>query len=280
MSEYTVLASAGLSPRAILDLLSVRQGLRPRSLIQVPAQDVARIESVLDQLGLTVEATRHLHGLNDPATGEVLLYPEGMPEASTTSTWSELWVKVSALPLAPAALFDDPARYLGYPACCVSAYAEKRGVAHLYRAYLSGKVTGWPEINRLAAFFTPVLPIPDYFPCSLGCTTARNHVLPLLRFAQTVMPAETFMASWRVMQAAFILDRNRLLACPVVRREGAILHAEASTVQAVALPGELLDGVSGDDGPRMLPFSHWRGIEGVQLHGVAGVTPRIPQAAR
>lgn len=277
MTDYTALAAAGLSPRTIIDLLGVHAALRPRALIQVPKDHVLPVLSAISQLGLCIEGTRDLYGQPDSATGDVLLRGQSDGEDSSGLVWSEIWVSAGTPIISPDQLFADPATFLGYPACCVAEYARRPGVSHLYHTYLSQRVPGQCEINRLAAFFTPVLPMPDYFPCSLACTAAWKHSRPLVAFAKDVLPKAIADASWTFMSAPLILSGRRLCACPIVQKKGDELWADASDIIAVTLTEDLVHRSTLVGTPRMLPFVHWEGVRGIRVVGQNETTPIIPQ---
>jgi hypothetical protein len=232
-------------------------------------------------LGLRVEATRRLEGRKDDQTGDVLL--SAIVDASTTSDsmWTEVWVASATAERADESeLFTDPGRFLGYPSCCMEAYAGAAGVARLYRRYLTQDDCGWPEINRLAAFFTSVLPIPDYFPCSLECRAARNHVRPLLSFARKIMPTEAFAASWTTMKAPMVLYGDELLLCTQFEQSGRVLNARTETTVKIRMDSSLTTGEPDRESPRMLSFVQWKEIDGIQFTGVHGTTALIPKRAR
>lgn len=275
MNKFRELVTAGLSARVVVELLSVSTGLRSRVLIQVPRKDEAKVSAQVARLGLHIEAARHLVGQSDPLTGEVLLTPLDALGPFVGDTWSEFWVNSGAERVDATDLFSNPGQFLGYPMCCVRAYSRFPGIVHLFRLYLTENVDCWPEINRLAAYFTPVLPIPDYFPCSLGCRAARDHVRPLLAFARTVMPREEFTASWNAMNAPLVLIGNQLLWCSRFIVTAGELHVDAADVLKLVLPESLLINELKQSQPRMLPFVQWRNLGGIRIFGAAGTSTLI-----
>jgi hypothetical protein len=277
MGDYTTLLAAGISPRAALDLLSVSAGCRTRALIQVPLAHESLISRCVSMLGLRVDATRRLQGTKDDLTGDVLLSPIMNPASAGDSQWAEFWIAAASAERADASdLFTDPGRFLGYPTCCTEAYASAAGIAPLYRKYLTQAVCGWPEINRLAAFFISILPIPDYFPCSLECLAARDHIRPLLTFARRIMPAEAFAASWRTMKAPMVLYGDELLLCTQVDQDGRILRARTENAVKIRLASSLISGAPDRDSPRLLSFVQWKEVDGIQFTGIHGTTALIP----
>ena len=73
--------------------------------------------------------------------------------------------------------------FLGYPSCCVEKYEKTRGMGLFYRDYLfdESKIR-YNEINRLCTLFDSNLLMPDFFPCSLSCRSAKEFFDKIIEY--------------------------------------------------------------------------------------------------
>ena len=172
--------------RFALDIGSVIYGLRPRGLLHVSADLQSGLEHLLKSLGLCIEASRVVYRGHDSTSREGILNECSCDP--TAEKWCEVWYSTAdAAPIDQATLFSNPGKFLNYPECCRKSLEGKDALARLYRCYLFEDSDRHWEINRLGAIFHDVILMPDFFPCSLSCLSARKYVIPFHDLALNVL---------------------------------------------------------------------------------------------
>jgi hypothetical protein len=181
-----LLENLGIERRFALDIGSVIYGVRQRGLLHVSSDLQYGLEHMLNSLGLRIEASRELFRKHDSTSREGILNEHSCDPLA--EKWCEIWYSNSdATPVDQANLFSNPGRFLGYPECCRRSLEGKDALAHLYRRYLFEDSDRHWEINRLCALFHDAIMMPDFFPCSMSCASARKYVIPFHDVAHRVL---------------------------------------------------------------------------------------------
>lgn len=264
----------GLDRRFAVDVLSVARGVRRVGLLHASLPSESGLREILLSQGLAVFARRELIRQDDPDSREGVLRD---PAYCEVANFIELWYARSgdnALP-PPAALFANPGTYLGYPVCCVSKWERRSSQRDLYRHYIFETTGGHWELNRLATFFAPGLLIPDFFPCSLSCESARAFASPFVELAREVLDPTWVHKTVMWMKAPLLERAGTLYAFPTWSLNGSELELTAADAARVPLAtvGKFSNVVR--PGCRMLSFRHLVGAERMNLVRADGTRTAI-----
>lgn len=265
----------GLHRRFAVDVLSVTCRVRRTGLLHIPVAAEPELRVALAGLGLRVFARRNLMCSDDPNSREAVLKDCSEGEKAN---YAEVWYACGEGDLpSPQALFSNPGRHLGYPACCVAEWERLQSQRDLYRRYLFDTRAGLWEVNRLSAVFHGGLVFPDFYPCSLECEAARAFVAPILEAAREVLDQTWVEQTLRWMRAPVIIHGNVIYAFPTWSLAGGdlVLH----TSEAIQMPLCALGRFDRqDEEPTFLvPFRHLAGTRRVVLVGADGIgTEFIP----
>jgi hypothetical protein len=268
------LDSLGIHRRFAVDVLSVAQGVRRIGLLHAPLPSEPTLRRVLIGAGLIVFAQRELVRQDDPDSREGVLRD---PFAGEPANFIELWYARSgeaALP-ASATLFANPGEQLGYPPCCVAAWERLKSQRDLYQRYIFETTSGYWEVNRLAALFQPGLLIPDFFPCSLSCESARAFATPIVNLARDALDPAWLSDTIAWMQAPLLECRGVLYAFPtwdLIGQDLELSTADGARLSLAAV-GRFDDAVH--SGCRLISFRHLEGAERVTLVGPSGIRSSI-----
>jgi hypothetical protein len=194
----------GVERRFALDIGSVIAGVRPRGLMHIPIDQKQGLQQILDQYGLRLEAERTLYRLNDSKSREGVLLDCSINESA--EKWSEIWYSNSKSEVVDQyELFNNPGLFLGYPECCRNSMKCENALAKLFYKYIfTDKICHW-ELNRLATVFHNNILMPDFFPCSISCESARTYVLPFHRIAEKIHSQFELDEAIRAMKAPITL---------------------------------------------------------------------------
>jgi hypothetical protein len=187
-------AIAALDPtveaRHLLELAAVLAGHKPVARVVVEAPRVDAAASRLRALGLAVAEPRSgLAVVRETSLGD--RYTEVAPLDDPRVREAAIHCARDTETAALARDADEGAdagtigRLLGYPSCCVTAYARVFEDHDWLDTLLEGcGRLEWldPDGNKLAYLFDGASLLPDYFPCSLRCAQARR-LAALLRTA-------------------------------------------------------------------------------------------------
>ncbi len=247
----------GLDQRFAMDIGSVVLGVRKRALLHVPELISQGVRELAAEYGLKEVASKRLIRRADPGSREGLLYDAEADACRSDEQWTEIWFEagnLSSTPLVrPQGEWD-----LGYPDCCVAAYAGSRTIAAHYRRFLRCEERGFWEINRLSAVFCNGFFMPDFFPCSLACSAAVEFSRMFLAVAEQTIDIQT-IDKWRsVMQGVFALHGERLYCWPRWECVRGVLQVDNQTASSVAL-AEIASEISraGTSEVVVLPMSHF-----------------------
>lgn len=200
----------GIERRFALDIGSVIAGVRPRGLLHVSGVQQQGLERLLILSGLRVEASRKLYRGYDTTSREGILNERSFE--ATDETWCEVWYSSpKSMPIGHAELFGNPGKFLGYPQCCRRSLEGKDALSSLYQRYLFEDSDRHWEINRLAALFHNTILMPDFFPCSLTCASARNYIIPFHELAVDVFSKREFEEAKNAMRAPVTLIAGEII---------------------------------------------------------------------
>jgi hypothetical protein len=205
-----LLGNLGVERRFALDIGSVIYGVRPRGLLHVSADLQYGLEHLLNSLGLRIEASRELCREHDSTSREGILNDYSSDPAA--EKWCEVWYSnADAAPVDQATLFSNPGKFLGYPECCRRSLEGKDALARLYRRYLFEDSDRHWEINRLAALFHDAILMPDFFPCSMSCASARSYVIPFHDVALRVLSKREIEEAKKAMCAPITIIAGEIV---------------------------------------------------------------------
>lgn len=204
------LKAIGVERRFALDIGSVIAGIRPRGLMHIPAQQKNSLEQILIQFGLKIEAHRTLFRKNDSSSREGILL-DSCDEDSATE-WCEIWYShPTAARVKSEYLFLNTGECLGYPACCRKSMETENALAKLFYKYIFTDKDRFWELNRLATIFHHTILMPDFFPCSLSCSFARDYVIPFHKLAKDVFPSNEYIETNKQMCSPLTVIGNEIV---------------------------------------------------------------------
>ena len=252
------LVAIGIDRRFALDIASVVSGTRPRALLHLPDAAKSELNRILGGLGLFKIATRTLYRRGDTSSRESVLFESSPNDGGTCENWVEVWFQRVGTEVPPASwLIGNPGEALSYPTCCVDAFTRRRSLSDSYFRYLTDPVPGAWEVNRLATIFSDGLLMPDFFPCSLACDSAKKFAIGFDGVAKSVFSG-ALISEWRRMQrAVYTIICADLVCWPNWSVNAGRLRLDADHALKVPL-AEVAQGLppTGGEVARLVPFAH------------------------
>lgn len=244
-SEGDVLRAAGLSPdralpaprrlpadpdaRAVprLELMAFEAGIKPALYLTLPRAEadallprfqrfsVARVDYTLDHDAVT-DVRRRVNAPEGEGSHVDLFIARDPAEAARAR---EIYLD----PRGPTARLAEMGAMLGYPSCCVEAFAalddrsNNSAIRYAAHARTAGRRFA-PELNNL---FAHVLP---WFPCSYACETSVAAARAVLDLFAGTDPSGAAALRKRLGRTVFYVDHARAAAFSDARWEGDILR--------------------------------------------------------
>lgn len=218
-----------LRPVPRLELMAFEAGIKPALYLTLPRAEAEALLPRFDKYFVTRVDYALDHDLVRDVRARVNT-PEGegthvdlfiARDASQSARAREIYLD----PRGPSAHLREMGAMLGYPACCVEAFAALddrsnnsaiRYAAHARTAAGGGRFE--PVLNNL---FAHVLP---WFPCGYGCAPSVEAARAVLaRFAEED-PAGAAALQKRLRRSVFYVDHARLVALEGARLEGDVLR--------------------------------------------------------
>lgn len=216
-----------------LELMAFEAGIKPGLYLTLPREEaeamlprfagfsVARVDYTLDHDAVS-DVRRRVNAPEGEGTHADLFIAR---DPAVVARAREIYLD----PRGPSAHLREMGEMLGYPPCCVEAFAaledRSNNSAIRYAAHARTVAAGHrfePELNNL---FAHVLP---WFPCSYGCapsTAAARAVLDL--FAKSD-PEGARVLQKRLGRSVFYVDHARVIAFEGGRWEGDVLRYGAA----------------------------------------------------
>ena len=222
-------ADPDVRPVPRLELMAFEAGIKPALYLTLPR---AEAEALLPRFGKHF-VTRVDYTLDHDPVRDVrarVNAPEGegthvdlfiARDESSAARAREIYLD----PRGPSAHLREMGAMLGYPACCVEAFAalddRSNNSAIRYAAHARTVAAGArfePVLNNL---FAHVLP---WFPCGYGCgASVEAGRAVLARFAEEA-PSDASVLQKRLQRSVFYVDHARLVAFEGARMEGDVLR--------------------------------------------------------
>lgn len=174
-----------LSNQERLELAAVKAGSKPVQRLERTAINADKLAKNLIEKGFVfVAAEFHVIKHRSHPLGDAFM--RIIPGRATGSQLGIYYVARKAHADAARSLarleFSDPGspeigQRLGYPSCCVAAYQDIQSGRDWLEAMLdrtSESEPGFMACNRLARLFGGWTLLPDYFPCSFGCSLSAD----------------------------------------------------------------------------------------------------------
>ncbi len=174
-----------LSNQERLELAAVKAGSKPVQRLERTAIEADKLEKKLIDKGIVfVAAEFHVIEHRSHPLGDAFM--RTIPGRASGSQVGIYYVARRANFDAARVLarleFSDPGspeigQRLGYPACCVAAYQDIQSGRDWLESMLdhtSESDPGFMACNRLAKLFGGWTLLPDYFPCSFGCSLSAD----------------------------------------------------------------------------------------------------------
>jgi hypothetical protein len=212
------LSDCGINPRFSIDIASVAERVRDFGLLHIEIYQKEKTIEILQNSNCKIIKSRDLKFIKDFESREGMMYDLKDGEKPTHS---EVWYCSVNKEIEPD--FDpflNPGKYLEYPSCCVEKYETTRGMGLFYRDYLFDETKiRYNEINRLCTLFNPNLLMPDFFPCSLSCKSARDFSIKIQSIINMIYSDEEIQESNKYSNAVLIMLSEKLFCFPNFRIE-------------------------------------------------------------
>lgn len=250
------LEDLGIERRFALDIGSVIAGVRPRGLLHVSGGQQHGLERLLSSSGLRVEASRKLYRGHDSTSREGILNERCFEP--TDEIWCEVWYSnPESAPIGYAELFGNPGKFLGYPECCRRSLEGKDALARLYQRYLFEDSDRYWELNRLAALFHNAILMPDFFPCSMTCASARSYIIPFHELAFDLLSKREIEEAKNAMRAPVTIIAGEIIQWLDWECDNERLRVKASSAQKESISRVSSNLQSGDSSTALLVwFKH------------------------
>ena len=249
----------GLDRRFAIDIGSVLMQLRKFGLLHIPSDLETKVKHLLQNLGLVVIAQRHLSRQIDSESRECTLRSIKSSQIQADD-WVEVWFALRFIEQPNInELFDNTGMFLGYPTCCIEFHNSQYSLAGFYEDYLFSSKDRYWEINRLATIFSEALFMPDFFPCSLSCSSAHSFGLKHLNVARELFDKNTIESWINDLQAPITLWGDRLIKWSNWHFEKNILYVESPHACAEQLTNILKSNkfeIQLFDTPKLIKFKH------------------------
>jgi hypothetical protein len=212
------LTECGINPRFSIDIASVSERIRDFGLLHIEINQKNKTIEILKESNCKIVKSRDLKFRKDSESREGMMYDIKDGEKPTHS---EVWYCNVNKDISPD--FDpflNPGKFLGYPSCCVEKYEKTRGMGLFYRDYLfdESKIR-YNEINRLCTLFDSNLLMPDFFPCSLSCRSAKEFFDKIQSIINQIYSKDQIQKSNKYSNAALIILAEKLFCFPNYRIE-------------------------------------------------------------
>lgn len=226
--------AAGSVPR--LELMAFEAGIKPGLYLTLPRAEaeallprfagfaLTRVDYVLDHDAVT--DVRRRVNVPDGEGSHVDLFIARDPAAVARAR--EIYLD----PRGPSAHLDEMGAMLGYPPCCVAAFAalddRSNNSAIRYAAHAATRGRFAPELNNL---FAHVLP---WFPCSYGCAPSVEAARAVLALFAKHDPGGAAALHERLARPVFYVDHARAVAFAGARLEGDVWRYRGAYAVATA----------------------------------------------
>jgi hypothetical protein len=210
------LSDCGINTRFSIDIASVAERVRDYGLLHIEINQKGKTIELLQKSGCKIIKSRDLQFTKDSESREGMMYDIKDGEKATHS---EIWYCSVNKDIEPN--FDpflNPGKFLGYPSCCVEKYENTRGMGFFYRDYLFDESNiRYNEINRLCTLFNSNLLMPDFFPCSLSCKSAKDFSVKIQAIINQIYSADQIQESYKYSYAPLIIFSEKLYCFPSFR---------------------------------------------------------------
>jgi len=224
------LNSIGVERRFALDIGSVIAGIRPRGLMHIPVEQKNSLEQILIQYGLIIEAQRALYRQNDSNSREGILLDSCDDDSATE--WCEIWYShPTATRVNAEKLFLNTGEFLGYPPCCRKSMQTENALAKLFYRYIFTDKDRFWELNRLATIFHHTILMPDFFPCSLSCSSALSYVIPFHDLAKGIFPSYEYIKTKKQMCSPITVIGDEIVHWSKWHIEESILEVDVNSAK-------------------------------------------------
>jgi hypothetical protein len=223
--------------RHLFEVAAVRAGARRCARVVVPMTCLPQVTQALGALDLhsgrpSVWNAELRRDGDDRFCRRLPISADTPPNATVSVMVAANWLDANV-----AQRVDDhgPAyecgEWLGYPSCCIAAYARIENGMDWLRSILEGIAGGelalpW-ACNAIEALFSQRSLHPDFFPCRLGCTHARSVVQSMLQAGVACGLDNEHAEGWHAMHG-----RVAVLDGAAVR-----LGTDGSAITVVLRPG-------------------------------------------
>jgi hypothetical protein len=213
------LSDCGINTRFSIDIASVAERVRDFGLLHIEINQKEKTIEILQKSDCKIIKSRDLKFTKDPESREGMMYDI---KDRDKATHSEIWYCSVNKDIEPN--FDpflNPGKFLGYPSCCVEKYETTRGMGVFYRDYLFDESNiRYNEINRLCTLFNSNLLMPDFFPCSLSCKSAKEFSVKIQAILNQIYSADQIQESNKYSYAPLIILSEKLYCFPSFRIQG------------------------------------------------------------
>ena len=203
---YDEIIKLNLLPDIAVDIATIISMSRPRILVHVEKIKYSRLKSLIQMLGLSIEAERDLVKTKDESSNNFIF--KEAEKNNEDATIVELWVCLKGNEIDEYEIFENPGRALGYPKCCVKKYETIINFSSYYSEYIFSKKKNYWENNKLASSFLDFSPFTDFFPCSLGCSESRIFIKSILKISSLVLPKIIFSRIINIMKSPLIVNKE------------------------------------------------------------------------
>lgn len=226
-----------------LELMAFEAGIKPALYLTLPRDEA---EAMLPRFG-DYSLARVDYALDHDAVSDVrrrVNTPEGegthvdlfiARDPSAVARAREIYLD----PRGPSAHLAEMGEMLGYPSCCVAAFAalddRSNNSAIRYAAHARTAAQGArfePGLNNL---FAHVLP---WFPCGYGCAPSVEAARAVLALFAAHDPEGARALQKRLGRSVFYVDHARVIALEGARMEGDVLRYEGVLGSLAHLDGD------------------------------------------
>lgn len=208
--------------RHVFEVAAALVGAKRVVRVVVEPDEIAATKALLSDLGLAVKEAELFLGVekatslgdqwtihvakDDPRCAYAAVFAARDPAAAAIAARQE-----------GTADAQEIGRFLGYPECCVSNYARiEAGDEWLALLLDEHRTRGARETpshlaNKVGYLFDGASFLPDYFPCSLHCSGAKNLAVLLCQSALNCGLADLVSETERVLKRPIIVWRGLII---------------------------------------------------------------------
>lgn len=264
-----LVGSCNLETRAVLDIASVIEGLRPLCLLHVPKEKEQIVEHGIASIALKIHHKRPLFRYRDPFSRENTLRTNSIQKRNDGQEWVEIWVGLEEIDLInPTDLEGSTGRALTYPECCCANYEGQQSLAGYYQEYMFSLDSRFWQINRLATIFCGAMFLPDYFPCSLSCKNSKYFADKFINLSYRYLDKTTTEIWIRNLMAPLTIWDDRLIWWPIWKINEELLIVDQLTAKSKKLSDIASIKKTKDINftkPWLVPFDHLRMIKRLEI---------------